>query len=110
MNGNFRWHYVKDGEYPENTGKNREALILVKQLLPKNPDDGTLVETFTSCFYSGFYYYAKGKGYHRFVDTLYGYEANGVVAWCYLKDVYEQLNNTGWGFDPDREANDADNT
>lgn len=37
MNGNFRWHYVKDGEYPENTGKNREALILVKQLLPKNP-------------------------------------------------------------------------
>ena len=59
MNSNFRWHYVKDGEYPTITGKCRDALIVVKQLLPKDPDDGTLVETFTSCFYSGFYYYAK---------------------------------------------------
>ena len=33
-----------------------------------------------------------------------------VAAWCYLKDVYEQLNNTGWGFDPDKEASNDDNT
>lgn len=62
MNGNFRWHYIRNCEYPENTGKNREALIVVKQLLPETPDDCTLVETFTSCFYTD---------ENKFVSTLY---------------------------------------
>lgn len=101
MRSNFRWHHVgePDNELPE-SGNDLIVRCANGEFL--ETDDG---------------YYSREK----FSVAHYDEEANefwtsyggaivifrNVAAWCYLKDVYEQLNNTGWGFDPDREVNDG---
>ena len=96
MNDNFRWHYVKDNDYPKISGKCRDALVIVKQLLHPHPDTNDLVETYSAGYYGGVFHEGTSDEYHRFVSTLYGeHIAHGVVAWCYVKDIVEQLDNMG---------------
>lgn len=104
MKSNFRWHHVEepDHEYP----KHREALI-VRCREDDNirvNDDFYIISKFNLAYFdnedNAFY---SIEGGNMFALT-------NIAAWCYIKDVYDQLNNTGWGFDPDREANDDNNT
>lgn len=102
MNSNFRWHHVgePDNETPE---ESKDLIVRCKigdiKRVPCTHDYHIKVNFCVA-------YYIDDCFYDLETDDL----LTNVAAWCYLKDVYEQLNNTGWGFDPDREANDADNT
>lgn len=98
MKNNFRWHHVgePDNEWP----KSGNDLIV-------RCSNDEFLETDNECFNREKFAVAH---YDEDDNEFWTREADAiaifrnVAAWCYLKDVYEQLNNTGWGFDPDREA------
>lgn len=102
MNSNFRWHHVKDGEYP----KHREGLIV----RCREDEDLILNDNFCTLtkYNLAYFDYEDDEFYTIEGGNMFAFK--NVAAWCYLKDVYEQLNNTGWGFDPDKEASNDDNT
>ncbi len=81
----MKWHYLKDEDYP-----NWGAEIIVKC------EDGDVLKT-------GYSSYDNDKDYHHksFAVSFYdddGFDADqgsltwiNVVAWCYIKDVYKEL-------------------
>lgn len=96
MKSNFRWHHVgaPDNEYP----------TLSLDLIVRCSDDCFLEHISDEAYPYEKYsvaYYQDGKFFHN--DT--GEILTNVAAWCYIKDVYDQLNNTGWEFDKDKEVN-----
>ena len=99
MNSNFRWHHVgePDNELPE-PGNDLIVRCADGEFL-KTDDEYFFRKKFTIAHYDedDNEFWITGAG----AIAIY----RNVAAWCYLKDVYEQLNNTGWGFDPDKEAN-----
>lgn len=108
MSSNFRWHHVgePDNELPE-SGNDLIVRCANGEVLKTNYElSYSSGEKFAVAYYDDDY--ENNEFWTREGDAIVIFR--NVAAWCYLKDVYEQLNNTGWGFDPDREANDADNT
>lgn len=102
MSGNFRWHYVgePDNELPESGND-----LIVRCA------NGEVLKTNYKCSYSSgekfaVAYYDDDEEANEFwireADAIVIFR--NVVAWCYLKDVYEQLNNTSLDFDS-KEAN-----
>ena len=104
MKDNFRWHHIggPDNELPE-SGNDLIVRCANGEFL-KTDDEYFLRMKFAVAHYDE----DDNEFWIREADAISIFR--NVAAWCYLKDVYERLNNTGWGFDPDREANDADNT
>ena len=101
MKSNFRWHHVgaPDNELPEPGNDlivrcaNRKYLIVDNGLCTRAKFDLAHYDEEDKEFWT-----TEG-------DSIIVFK--NVAAWCYIKDVYDQLNNTGWGFDPDREANNG---
>jgi hypothetical protein len=100
MNSNFRWHHVEGPDYELPTLSLDLIVRCTDGYMEHATDEVYPYEKYCVA------YYENGKFFHNDTSEI----LTNVAAWCYLKDVYEQLNNTGWGFDPDREANNADNT
>lgn len=97
MKSNFRWHHVgePDNEYPT------VSLDLIVRCadgyLERATDEAYPFEKYCVA------YYENGKFFHNDTSKI----LTNVAAWCYIDSVYDQLNNTGWGFDPDREINNG---
>lgn len=86
----FRWHYIKDGELPDP----EKAKFL----------GGPMCIVKTSEYSDGLEIarYGFSQGQECFVTIERPEPISDIaVAWCYLEDVFDTLQNVGWKLEPE---------